>query len=293
MSTSKRSLGEIVELSRDCELGQEGDRAVVVALNGHYMTLTFLDRAPDCRDVHTGADYKYLRAYDGKLPPDLAKLSIRARAKISTKTGLDRTAALRELRDLVATYLEGSDDAPRAATLLEALALDPLPSLLSDTFWDRLRTAIKEMPPTPTAEQEEHERSMFGCTTAAIDEVLVRKEPRDIAMYAMGTLSNAQTLIQRDKFSPTSTWMIADADANTIRQLINVAKYAIDKAVPREAQLASEARRHLHAHVQAMAQKFRDEVAQADAHDDKSPFDENNIEAAFVLLEQLTKAVPR
>ena len=30
--------------------------------------------------------------------------------------------ALRELRDLVATYLEGSDDAPRAAELLDILA---------------------------------------------------------------------------------------------------------------------------------------------------------------------------
>lgn len=232
MNTSKRFLGEVVELSRDCELGQEGDRAVVVALDGPYMSLDFPDRAPDCRDVHTGADYKYLRAYDGKLPPDLAKLSIRARAKISTKQGLDRTAALRELRDLVATYLEGSDDAPRAATLLEALALDPLPSLLNDAFWDRLRAAVKELPPTPTAEQEKHERSMFGCTTAAIDEVLAHKEPRDIAMYAMGTLSNAQEMIRQDP-EADGGWYVSAGEANTIRQLVNIAKYAIDKAVPR------------------------------------------------------------
>jgi hypothetical protein len=42
----------------------------------------------------------------------------------------DRTTALRELRALVGTYLEGSDDAARAAELLDALepaeaALEP------------------------------------------------------------------------------------------------------------------------------------------------------------------------
>jgi hypothetical protein len=36
-----------------------------------------------------------------------------------------------------------------------------------------------------------------------------------------------------DKFEGKTEWSVADRDANTIRQLINVAKYAIDKAVPR------------------------------------------------------------
>ena len=74
---------------------------------------------------------------------------------------------------------------------------------------------------------------MFGCTAAAIDEALAGKEPRDIAMYAMGTLSNAQELIRRDVYEGTVEWSISDANANTIRQFMNIAKYAIDKAVPR------------------------------------------------------------
>lgn len=63
--TAKRFVGEVVEISCNCELGPEGDRAVVSALEGPYMSLTFPDRAPDLRIVHTGADYKYLRTYGG------------------------------------------------------------------------------------------------------------------------------------------------------------------------------------------------------------------------------------
>ena len=80
--------------------------------------------------------------------------------------------------------------------------------------------------------REDRERSMFGCTAAVIDACLAGKEPRDIAMYAMGTLSNAQELI-RHPYRTTNEWSVSDRDANTIRQLINIAKYAIDKAVPR------------------------------------------------------------
>jgi hypothetical protein len=186
---------------------------------------------------------------------------------------IDRSAALRELRELVATYLEGSDDAPRAAELLDALEVP-----IADE---------------PTTVQEDRQREMFGCTAAALDKVLDRKEPRDIAMYAMGALSNAQGLIQHDGDEPFA-WSVRRADANTIRQLMNIAKYAIDKAVPREALIAHpEAARNLRPRVQAMAKKFRDEVTRAEASDDKSPYDEDNIEDAFVLLEQLTKAVPR
>ena len=78
--------------------------------------------------------------------------------------------------------------------------------------------------------REDRERSMFGCTTAAIDACLAGKDSRDIAMYAMGTLSNAQELIHRQS---VSEWTVSDRNANTVRQLMNIAKYAIDKAVPR------------------------------------------------------------
>ena len=82
--------------------------------------------------------------------------------------------------------------------------------------------------------REDRERSMFGCTAAVIDACLAGKEPRDIAMYAMGTLSNAQEMIQRTQaVHAIGEWTVADRNANKIRQLINIAKYAIDKAVPR------------------------------------------------------------
>lgn len=81
--------------------------------------------------------------------------------------------------------------------------------------------------------REARERSMFGCTAAVIDASLAGKDPRDIAMYAMGTLSNAQELIRREEFENKIEWSVADRHANTIRQLMNIAKYAIDKAVPR------------------------------------------------------------
>ena len=79
-------------------------------------------------------------------------------------------------------------------------------------------------------QREARELSMFGCTAAVIDACLAGKDPRDIAMYAMGTLSNAQELIHRKS---VSEWMVSDRNANKIRQLMNIAKYAIDKAVPR------------------------------------------------------------
>jgi hypothetical protein len=80
-----------------------------------------------------------------------------------------------------------------------------------------------------TANREDHERTMFGCTAVAIDEALSGKEPRDIAMYAMSVLSDAQELIA----AADDGWIVASRDADTLRRLINVAKYAIDKAVPR------------------------------------------------------------
>jgi hypothetical protein len=76
--------------------------------------------------------------------------------------------------------------------------------------------------------REERERAMFGCTAAVIDACLAGKEPRDIAMYAMGTLSNAQEIIHN-----SGGGAVGSHDADAIRQLMNIAKYAMDKAVPR------------------------------------------------------------
>lgn len=56
----KRELHEVVLLTRDCEIGRTGERAVVIELVGHYMTLLFPDRSVDLRIVRTGADYAYL-----------------------------------------------------------------------------------------------------------------------------------------------------------------------------------------------------------------------------------------
>jgi hypothetical protein len=77
--------------------------------------------------------------------------------------------------------------------------------------------------------REERECAMFGCTAHRIDELLKDKSPRDIAMFAMSTLSDAQEYIRREDVG----FSVADRHADLIRQLINVAKYAIDKAVPR------------------------------------------------------------
>ena len=80
---------------------------------------------------------------------------------------------------------------------------------------------------------DEHAREMFGCTAQSIDLMLQDKDPRDIAMYAMGVLSNAQELFQRAETRGSVQWSVPPDRANTVRQLMNVAKYAIDKAVPR------------------------------------------------------------
>jgi hypothetical protein len=129
---------------------------------------------------------------------------------------IDQSAALRELRALVSTYLEGSDDAVRAAELLTAIEAQATP-----------------IEPSHSTIAEDVARKMFGCTAEAIDGALAGKSRRDVAMYALGTLSNAQELIRRRGYEGTPEWWVADRDANTIRQLINVAKYAVDKAVPR------------------------------------------------------------
>ena len=83
-------------------------------------------------------------------------------------------------------------------------------------------------------EQQDRERRMYGCTAAQIDEALAGKDPRDVAMYAMSVLSDAQELIARYEDLPRPEWTFETRHAvQTIRQLMNVAKYTIDKAVPR------------------------------------------------------------
>lgn len=129
---------------------------------------------------------------------------------------LDPATALRELRALVGTYLEGSDDAVRAAELLAAIEAQVTP-----------------VGPSHSTIAKDVAQKMFGCTVESIDVALAGKSRRDAAMYALGTLSNAQELIQHRGYEGTPEWWVADRDANTIRQLINVAKYAVDKAVPR------------------------------------------------------------
>lgn len=59
-------LHEVVELVRDCDIGEKGERAVVINLvhDGYwYMTLLFPNRdAKRNREVKTGADYQFLRS---------------------------------------------------------------------------------------------------------------------------------------------------------------------------------------------------------------------------------------
>lgn len=85
--------------------------------------------------------------------------------------------------------------------------------------------ALRGVSPEVVA-HESAERAMFGCTTAQIDASLVNQEPRDLAMYAMGLLSDAQELLRRAETTNAQA-------SNSLRQQLNVAKYVINKAVPR------------------------------------------------------------
>lgn len=59
---TERRLHEVVEITKTCELGEPGERAVVIHLEGKYMTLLFPNRALKySREAHTGADYLYLK----------------------------------------------------------------------------------------------------------------------------------------------------------------------------------------------------------------------------------------
>jgi hypothetical protein len=78
---------------------------------------------------------------------------------------------------------------------------------------------------------DEQAYAMFGCTEQALDAALRDKDPRDIAMYAMAILSNAQGVLQGGRVE----WSVPAQYINTIRQHLNIAKYSIDRAVPRSA----------------------------------------------------------
>lgn len=91
--TAKRFVGEVVELSRDCELGQEGDRAVVTSLAFPYMSLTFGDRV-----LHTGADYKYLRTYEGAV--DGSDVGLSSAVATPALSGLHVELTAEEIRAL-------------------------------------------------------------------------------------------------------------------------------------------------------------------------------------------------
>jgi hypothetical protein len=63
---SKRYVGEVVDITKDCDIGKAKERAVVVAIDGLFMTLVFpmrisgpFSRGPQ-RQVQTGADYRFL-----------------------------------------------------------------------------------------------------------------------------------------------------------------------------------------------------------------------------------------
>lgn len=60
--TVDRQLHEVVEVTKDCELGEKGERAVVVYVGEEFMTLVFPNRAiKHTRKINTGADYTHLR----------------------------------------------------------------------------------------------------------------------------------------------------------------------------------------------------------------------------------------
>jgi len=60
--SEERKLHEVVEVTKSCEIGEPNERAVVINLQGKYMTLLFPNRAlKHSREVHTGADYLYLK----------------------------------------------------------------------------------------------------------------------------------------------------------------------------------------------------------------------------------------
>jgi hypothetical protein len=64
--THARYLHEVVELTRKCDLGEQGERAVVLSLEKwnrsmDRVELMFFNRPEGYRKVYTGADYRFLK----------------------------------------------------------------------------------------------------------------------------------------------------------------------------------------------------------------------------------------
>lgn len=66
-------VGDVIQMTCDCEVGAAGERGVITYSNGRYMTIVFPNRPArgtggthDGRVVHTGADYRFIRIN----PPD-------------------------------------------------------------------------------------------------------------------------------------------------------------------------------------------------------------------------------
>lgn len=103
---------------------------------------------------------------------------------------VDRSAALRELRALVFTYLEGSDDAPRATELLDALDAPPpvaLPSTMSGAL-DEAHEALHRF--TLVSDSE---ASLAACLV--LDETKrLRQLLRDLVDFDMGEVPERDAL---------------------------------------------------------------------------------------------------
>lgn len=57
-----KEIHQVVEVTQDCEVGDRGERAVIVALDHKSMVLIFPARPRAERRVSTGVDYSFLRA---------------------------------------------------------------------------------------------------------------------------------------------------------------------------------------------------------------------------------------
>ena len=56
-----RTVGDVLELTQDCDIGAINERCVVVEVEGRYMALVFPNRKFGRRWCRTGTDYKFLR----------------------------------------------------------------------------------------------------------------------------------------------------------------------------------------------------------------------------------------
>jgi len=54
-------VGDVLELTRSCELGDQRERCVVISVDGNYMTIVFPLRDVGRRVIDTGTDYRFAR----------------------------------------------------------------------------------------------------------------------------------------------------------------------------------------------------------------------------------------